>query len=414
MSSLELSASGLGRSTCEEIPPSYRSRIDSSFFAIVVVVAPLKSSTPFFISSISPSTLHKQLQAMVFFGVLASLQVLVLIAIAYIKKDNCAEDVENQLGEKTKAEKNPTPRQSYHEFVAFLQRHCPSQAEKSCGRKDNHPMVSQYHDDTGNNTLDQILQPDLSPATTGRGAREPDEDGSVTHGNLELYCPSQAEKSCGRKDNHPMVSQYHDDTGNNTLDQILRQPDLSAASTGRGAPEPDEDDIVTHGNLELDGQRESREEERRRETEAEERHREMKSASKFSYFSTGISVAGIISIFSGYLGDQTGHAHTVPLKICTFFMLATFVSGASMLLLILINLSSHISIIFFRSLKYTTLGFLTLSMCSVSILFLKMFAILAFVPTLFIVLISFIMAWYPCSHHRGNRVRSLPPLSEAV
>ncbi|XP_029122355.2 uncharacterized protein [Elaeis guineensis] len=379
MSSLELSASGLGRSTCEEIPPSYRSRIDSSFFAIVVVVAPLKSSTPFFISSISPSTLHKQLQAMVFFGVLASLQVLVLIAIAYIKKDNCAEDVENQLGEKTKAEKNPTPRQSYHEFVAFLQRHCPSQAEKSCGRKDNHPMVSQYHDDTGNNTLDQILQqPDLSPATTGRGAREPDEDGSVTHGNLEL------------------------------------QPDLSAASTGRGAPEPDEDDIVTHGNLELDGQRESREEERRRETEAEERHREMKSASKFSYFSTGISVAGIISIFSGYLGDQTGHAHTVPLKICTFFMLATFVSGASMLLLILINLSSHISIIFFRSLKYTTLGFLTLSMCSVSILFLKMFAILAFVPTLFIVLISFIMAWYPCSHHRGNRVRSLPPLSEAV
>ncbi|XP_029122359.2 uncharacterized protein [Elaeis guineensis] len=336
MSSLELSASGLGRSTCEEIPPSYRSRIDSSFFAIVVVVAPLKSSTPFFISSISPSTLHKQLQAMVFFGVLASLQVLVLIAIAYIKKDNCAEDVENQLGEKTKAEKNPTPRQSYHE------------------------------------------QPDLSPATTGRGAREPDEDGSVTHGNLEL------------------------------------QPDLSAASTGRGAPEPDEDDIVTHGNLELDGQRESREEERRRETEAEERHREMKSASKFSYFSTGISVAGIISIFSGYLGDQTGHAHTVPLKICTFFMLATFVSGASMLLLILINLSSHISIIFFRSLKYTTLGFLTLSMCSVSILFLKMFAILAFVPTLFIVLISFIMAWYPCSHHRGNRVRSLPPLSEAV
>ncbi|XP_029122356.2 uncharacterized protein [Elaeis guineensis] len=373
MSSLELSASGLGRSTCEEIPPSYRSRIDSSFFAIVVVVAPLKSSTPFFISSISPSTLHKQLQAMVFFGVLASLQVLVLIAIAYIKKDNCAEDVENQLGEKTKAEKNPTPRQSYHE------------------------------------------QPDLSPATTGRGAREPDEDGSVTHGNLELqYCPSQAEKSCGRKDNHPMVSQYHDDTGNNTLDQILRQPDLSAASTGRGAPEPDEDDIVTHGNLELDGQRESREEERRRETEAEERHREMKSASKFSYFSTGISVAGIISIFSGYLGDQTGHAHTVPLKICTFFMLATFVSGASMLLLILINLSSHISIIFFRSLKYTTLGFLTLSMCSVSILFLKMFAILAFVPTLFIVLISFIMAWYPCSHHRGNRVRSLPPLSEAV
>nr|XP_010929978.1 uncharacterized protein LOC105051309 isoform X9 [Elaeis guineensis] len=206
----------------------------------------------------------------------------------------------------------------------------------------------------------------------------------------EQHCLSQAEKSCGRKDNHPMVSQYHDDIGNNTLDQTLQ-----------------------------DGQRESREEEMHRETEAEEsreeeRHREMQSASKFSYFSTGVSVAGIISIFSGYLGDQTGHAHTVPLKICTFFMLATFVSGASMLLLILINLSRHISIIFFRSLKYTAFGFLTLSMCSVSILFLKMFAILAFVPTVCIVLISFIMAWHPRSHDRGDSGMPFSRLSESV
>nr|XP_010929972.1 uncharacterized protein LOC105051309 isoform X2 [Elaeis guineensis] len=306
---------------------------------------------------------------MALFCVLAFLQVLALIAIASVKKasrrgsdeENCTEDVENQLGKEAKAEINPTTRQSYHE----VHEHCLSQAEKSCGRKDNHPMVSQYHDDIGNNTLDQTLQ---------------------------------------------------------------HQPTSSAATTGGGAHEPAEDDRVTHRNLELteatlfkckDGQRESREEEMHRETEAEEsreeeRHREMQSASKFSYFSTGVSVAGIISIFSGYLGDQTGHAHTVPLKICTFFMLATFVSGASMLLLILINLSRHISIIFFRSLKYTAFGFLTLSMCSVSILFLKMFAILAFVPTVCIVLISFIMAWHPRSHDRGDSGMPFSRLSESV
>ncbi|XP_038989721.1 uncharacterized protein LOC113461643 isoform X2 [Phoenix dactylifera] len=279
---------------------------------------------------------------MALFCVLAFLQVLALTAIASVKSGgrhgsdevNRAEDVEGQPAKGAEAEINPTTRQSCHE-------HHHLQAEKSSGTEDEHPTP------------------------------------------------------CMLQNMREEASQYHDDTGNNKFDQVLQQTDLSPATTVRDVPEPAENN--------RDGQREV--------GEAEE---EMKSTSKFSYFSTGISVAGIISIFSGYLGDQTGHAHTVPLKVCTLFMLATFVSGASMLLLTFLHLSSRISIKFFRSLKYTTLGFLTLSMFSVSILFLKMFTILAFVPALFIAMISFIMAWHPCSHHQGNRGMSFRRLSESV
>ncbi|KAG1370041.1 hypothetical protein COCNU_15G004070 [Cocos nucifera] len=188
------------------------------------------------------------------------------------------------------------------------------------------------------------------------------------------------------------ASAYHDHSGINPLDQ---QPDFPAATPGRDALEPDEDNRVIDMNPELDG-RVSREE-RCREMEEEE---EMKHALKFSYFSTGIAGAGIISIFSGYLGSQTGHAHTIHLKVCTFFMMATFILGASMLLLTFLHLSSHISIKIFRSLKYTTLGFLTLAMFDISFLFLKNFAILAFVPTLFVVMVAFFMAL--CHNHQGN------------
>ncbi|KAG1370042.1 hypothetical protein COCNU_15G004080 [Cocos nucifera] len=70
---------------------------------------------------------------MVLFSVLAFLQVLVLIAIASVKEasrhgsdeDNCAEDVENQLGKEAKAEINPTPRQGYngvHESIHDISR----------------------------------------------------------------------------------------------------------------------------------------------------------------------------------------------------------------------------------------------------------------------------------------------------
>lgn len=222
---------------------------------------------------------------------------------------------------------------------------------------------------------------------------------------------SLVETSYGKEDEqHPTTSmlqtlpqeasKYHDHTGNNPLDKL----DLPVVIIGRDAPEPADDNRVIDMNSELDGQRESREEERPRETEAEEsreeeRHREMESASNFSYHSMGISAAGIISIFSGYLGDQTGHAHTIALKICIFFMLATFASGAGMRVMIHFNFRSHISIICFRKLKCLTSVFWTLSVCSASIFFLKMYAIFAFVPALSLVLIPLIMALHPCSHH---------------
>nr|XP_029118023.1 uncharacterized protein LOC114913525 isoform X2 [Elaeis guineensis] len=87
-----------------------------------------------------------------------------------------------------------------------------------------------------------------------------------------------------------------------------------------------------------------------------------------------------------------GHAHTIHLKAYTFFMFATFGSGASMLLLTWLHRSCRISIKTFRSLKYTTLGFLTLAMFDVSFLFLKIFAILAIVPTLLMAIIASLMA----------------------
>lgn len=144
----------------------------------------------------------------------------------------------------------------------------------------------------------------------------------------------------------------------------------------------------------------------REETYREREAEEMKNAFKFSIFSIGIAGAGIIGIFSGYLGDQTGHAHTIHLKVCTFFMLATFVSGAGMLVQKLPGLSSRISIKILRGLKYATLGFLTLAMFDISILFLKIYAILAFVPALVILMIAYFVALrhngLPWSHHQSN------------
>ncbi|XP_038977192.1 uncharacterized protein LOC103700537 isoform X2 [Phoenix dactylifera] len=125
----------------------------------------------------------------------------------------------------------------------------------------------------------------------------------------------------------------------------------------------------------------------RYEREGREVEEEMKAFSKLAYFLTGTSTAALMAISSGYLEGQTGHAHTVALKVCTIFMVVTFLTGCRMLFLIL-SRSSHISIKSFKSLKWTGLLSLILSVFSGAILYLKMFALLAF----FIAMILFFMA----------------------
>ncbi|XP_038977194.1 uncharacterized protein LOC103700537 isoform X4 [Phoenix dactylifera] len=270
--------------------------------------------------------------------------------------------------------------------------HHHSQAETCCGGEDERPTThihqnlpeeaSPFHDHTVNNPLDQ--HPDFPGAPTVRVLPEPAGDSRVIDMNPELqHHHSQAEQSYGGEDEHPTpymlqnmceeASQYHDGTGNNVLDLVLQidvpwEPDLSAATTGRGVPEPAENN--------RDGQREGR--------EVEE---EMKAFSKLAYFLTGTSTAALMAISSGYLEGQTGHAHTVALKVCTIFMVVTFLTGCRMLFLIL-SRSSHISIKSFKSLKWTGLLSLILSVFSGAILYLKMFALLAF----FIAMILFFMA----------------------
>lgn len=109
-------------------------------------------------------------------------------------------------------------------------------------------------------------------------------------------------------------------------------------------------------------------EERQRDLELEEEER--KSALKFSYFSTSIASAGIIGILAGFIGDQKRKAHSIHLKICYSFLVATFASGVSMILLErLLRIGVSISII--RYLKYASFGFLVLSIFNAFILFLK-------------------------------------------
>ncbi|XP_073099629.1 uncharacterized protein [Elaeis guineensis] len=256
--------------------------------------------------------------------------------------------------------------------------HHHSLAGTSYGKEDeHHPTTSMLQ------TLPEEL--DLPVATIGRDAPEPADDNGVIDMNSELQHRSQGEMCCGGEDECPTACMLQNPPE--------EQPDFPIAIT-----EPAEDNRAINMNSELDGR-----EQRHREIEVEE---EMKHALKFSYFSTGIAGAGIVGIFSGYLGAQTGQAHTIHLKVCTFFMLATFIAGASMLVLTFLHLSSRVSIKIFRSLKYTTLGFLTLTMFDISFFLLKNFAILAFVPTLFVVMIAFFMALchngLPWSHHQGN------------
>ncbi|XP_065010941.1 uncharacterized protein LOC108952012 isoform X1 [Musa acuminata AAA Group] len=119
----------------------------------------------------------------------------------------------------------------------------------------------------------------------------------------------------------------------------------------------------------------------------------IKSAMKFSYMSIGISGGALVTIFFGYYVTQSGHSHNFHLKICTLIMLASFVSGVSIPLLNFLQHHIRVSLQVFRSLKCTTFALLVLALLDVSILFMKILALFAFVPTIAVVVIACVIAF---------------------
>ncbi|CAD5179663.1 unnamed protein product [Musa acuminata subsp. malaccensis] len=114
---------------------------------------------------------------------------------------------------------------------------------------------------------------------------------------------------------------------------------------------------------------------------------------KFSYMSIGISGGALVTIFFGYYVNQWGRIHSFQLKICTLIMLASFVSGVSIPLLNFLQHHISVSLRLFRSLKCTAFALLVLALLDVSILFMKILALFAFVPTIAVVVIVYVIAF---------------------
>ncbi|RWV95284.1 hypothetical protein GW17_00042097 [Ensete ventricosum] len=119
----------------------------------------------------------------------------------------------------------------------------------------------------------------------------------------------------------------------------------------------------------------------------------IKSAMKFSYVSISISGAALVTIFFEYYVNLSGHSHSSHVKICTLIMLASFVSGVSILLLNFLQRHLSVSLQLFRSLKCTTFALLVLALLDVSFIFMKIIALLAFVPTIAVVVIACVVAF---------------------
>ncbi|RRT37389.1 hypothetical protein B296_00053479 [Ensete ventricosum] len=91
--------------------------------------------------------------------------------------------------------------------------------------------------------------------------------------------------------------------------------------------------------------------------------------------------------------NLSGHSHSSHVKICTLIMLASFVSGVSILLLNFLQCHISVSLQLFRSLKCTTFALLVLALLDVSFIFMKIIALLAFVPTIAVVVIACVVAF---------------------
>ncbi|THU51258.1 hypothetical protein C4D60_Mb06t29100 [Musa balbisiana] len=231
---------------------------------------------------------------------------------------------------------------------------------------------------------DEIPRSPLQQKVHEKPSQKHDQVNSVSLDRMpEQHINANAKPACGSDDESPRSplqqkvhgkpSQKHDQVNSVSLDRLPEQLHTTLGASGVTQPANGEmaiQQVQTLLNQPTDERvvvlRSSREE-------------VIKSAMKFSYMSVGISGGALVTIFFGHYVNQRGQSHSFQLKI----MLASFVSGVSIPLL---NFLQHhhisVSLQLFRSLKCTAFALLVLALLDVSILFMKILALFAFVPTI--------------------------------
>ncbi|CAL9096751.1 unnamed protein product, partial [Musa acuminata var. zebrina] len=206
---------------------------------------------------------------------------------------------------------------------------------------------------------------------------------------------AHSKPACGRDDESPRSplqqkvhgepSQKHDQVNSVSLD---RMPEHLHTTLGvSGVTQPSNGEIAIQVQTLLNQLTDER-------VVLHSRREELiKSAMKFSYMSIGISGGALVTIFFGYYVTQSGHSHNFHLKICTLIMLASFVSGVSIPLLNFLQHHISVSLQLFRSLKCTAFALFVLALLDVSFLFMKILALFAFVPTIAMVVIVYVIAF---------------------
>ncbi|CAL9193618.1 unnamed protein product [Musa hybrid cultivar] len=205
--------------------------------------------------------------------------------------------------------------------------------------------------------------------------------------NAKPACGSDDESPRGplQQKVHGKPSQKHDQVNSVSLDRLAEHLQTTLGASGVIQPANVETaiDVQTLLNQPTD----------ERVVLHSRREEVIKSAMKFSYMSIGISGGALVTIFFGYYVNQWGRIHSFQLKICTLIMLASFVSGVSIPLLNFLQHHISVSLRLFRSLKCTAFALLVLALLDVSILFMKILALFAFVPTIAVVVIVYVIAF---------------------
>nr|XP_009407052.2 PREDICTED: uncharacterized protein LOC103989832 [Musa acuminata subsp. malaccensis] len=231
----------------------------------------------------------------------------------------------------------------------------------------------------------QITSAESDEARLGKGADS--EARQHINANAKPACGSDDESPRGplQQKVHGKPSQKHDQVNSVSLDRLAEHLQTTLGASGVIQPanvetaievqtllnQPTDERVVLHSR----------------------REEVIKSAMKFSYMSIGISGGALVTIFFGYYVNQWGRIHSFQLKICTLIMLASFVSGVSIPLLNFLQHHISVSLRLFRSLKCTAFALLVLALLDVSILFMKILALFAFVPTIAVVVIVYVIAF---------------------
>ncbi|CAL9096747.1 unnamed protein product, partial [Musa acuminata var. zebrina] len=271
---------------------------------------------------------------------------------------------------------NPEGREEHHRLTDAGAALVPQRQKQQMGTNDSR----------GSGELEkfQNTSAESEEARLGKGA---DSEARHINANAKPACGSDDEspRSPLQQKVHGKPSQKHDQVNSVSLDRLAEHLQTTLGASGVTQPanvetaievqtllnEPTDERVVLHSS----------------------REEVIKSAMKFSYMSIGISGGALVTIFFGYYVNQWGRIHSFQLKICTVIMLASFVSGVSIPLLNFLQHRISVSLRLFRSLKCTAFALLILALLDVSILFMKILALFAFVPTIAVVVIVYVIAF---------------------